>query len=363
MKFVEKFTTRLLRGAVLLSLVFVHQAFGNQESDYATLVRRAADEYSKGKVSASESSLIAALRSIGPGDDRYRAATLANLATLYVNTEELSKAERAYMESLGIYRRLSDQSNVVSILSNLGGLYALEGRYDDASEVLRQALKTAKANAATNPGLRVQVLNSLGVVYCRQGKFKKAESFFNQTQDLAAKTGISVRTPQFLHNLGVIYREKRDFKKAEGFFTQALKLTEAEVGPSHPDLIFMLYSLGDLYNSTGRYLEAERELNRALTILQTARQEYSTRIARVLYALSVTYLKSDRITDADATMAQAADIARGNLTLHGDMITIVKSYAGTLKRQGKVGEAKQLWNEAERARIVTGLVVQVRGAF
>jgi tetratricopeptide (TPR) repeat protein len=347
---------------VVLWCVFANQVFANQDGDYVSLALRARGEYSKGEISASEASLEAALHTLRPDEDRYRAATLADLGTLYLNKDEHSKSEHAFFESLDIYRRLSDQSNVVRILTSLGGLYSIQGRGEEALKMLRQALKIANANRE-NPVPTIQVLNSFGVVYCRQGKYSKAESFLTQAMGVASKAGISVRTPQLLHNLGVVYYKKREFKKAEDLLLEALRLTEADIGPSHPDLFFVISVLADLYTKTGRYPEAEQQLRRALTILRTAKADYSTRIARVLHALGLMYNNEGRKADAEASMAEAGIIARKNLAKNADMVTIVQSYSVTLKRQGKVREAKELWDEAERARIAAGLVVNVRSSF
>jgi tetratricopeptide (TPR) repeat protein len=345
---------------VVLCCIFADLALAAQEENYSNLILRASAEYVSGQISASEASLLAALRLLGPDEDRQRAATLSDLGTLYLTREEFSKTEKAYLECLKIYRRLSDQNSIVRTLTDIGALYSIQRRDADALEVLQRALKMAKAGSGSDPAITVRVLNGLGVAYARQGKYTKAESFLTQASALALKSGISIGTPVFLHNLGVIHFHKREFKKAEDLFLEALNLTEADVGPRHPDLVFLVASLGDVYREAGRCAESEQQYRRALAILETPGPDFSLRVARLLQGLSLTYTKCGRKADADAAMAEAASIARVNLSGRPDMVTIVESYSSTLKNQGKVQEAKALLREAKRARTEAGLVVNVR---
>src|SRR5262245_40256126 len=162
---------------VVLCCLFANLAFAAQEENYANIIQRAAAEYVSGQTSASEASLVAALRVLGPGEDQQRAATLSDLGTLYLTRESFSKAEAAYLESLEIYRRLSDQNSIVRTLADIGALYSIQRRDADALEVLQRALKMAKASSGLDPVITVHVLNGLGVAYSRQAKYTKAESF------------------------------------------------------------------------------------------------------------------------------------------------------------------------------------------
>src|SRR5262249_39284442 len=150
-----------------------------------------------------------------------------------------------------LYDRLSDPKSAALVLGNLGSLYSLQGRDDEALRVLERALKLAKTNPAVSHDFLPHVLNSFAVVYLRQGKLDKAEGFLNQALEAISAAGLSFPTPQVLLNLGAINYEKRDFKKAEKFLTEALQATEADVGPNHPDLTFGLVSLALVYTELG----------------------------------------------------------------------------------------------------------------
>ena len=348
---------------VLLCSVLAADLIASENPDYLNLMQRGRAEYRKGNIAGSEASFVAALKTLQRSDEVERAATLAELGDVYVNEDQLSNAERAYLESLAISRRRPGEKNIALILRNLGSLYSLQRRDDEALKVLQQTLKLAKTKADSNPALLAQVLNNLGVVYFRQGRHSKAESLLNQALQIAETSGILFKTPQLLHNLGALYCEKRNFKKAEELLKRSLQMSEAEVGVAHPDLTFELMSLAILYTEVARYSDAEDQYRRALKILEPYKSNFDTRIARLLQGLSATYTKAGRKAEAYAELSRAAVIARRNLDGHPDMAAILEDYSAALKRQGKPKEAEEVRTEARRARVAAALVVSAPSPF
>jgi len=347
----------------LCPLVLVVFLAAGERSDYSQLMQQARAEYVGGHFVASEKLIVAAIQALQPGEDSLRAAALAELGDVYVSEDELFKAENAYSESLAVYRRLSDKTNTASLLQELGTLYSLQNRYDDALQLLQQALRLTKTLPGSNASLMASALDGLGMTYYRQGKTDKAGRFFNQALRLISASGVKFKTSALLVNLGVVYIAKRKFQEAEDVLKQALKDVEAEVGPQHPDLIFVLTALGVLYTDSGRYAEAEGEYLRALHILELRKPDTDTRIARILHRLSITYAKAGRKGEADVTLEKAAAIARQNLIQHPDIVTIVEHYSSNLRSEGRKKEADELRTEAKRARISAGLVIKAHNPF
>jgi hypothetical protein len=90
--------------------------------------------------------------------------------------------------------------------------------------------------------------------------------------------------------------------------------------------------------------------------------DFETRIARVLYGLSIVYAQSGRRSDGEVTLGKAVLLARRNLN-HPDMIEIVETYSSVLKNQGKTTEADELGMEAKRARLNSSLVIKAHTPF
>jgi tetratricopeptide (TPR) repeat protein len=344
---------RTICSIMLWCVLSCANAVASDLSAYVNLLKQARAEYLAGRFPLAENSILAALRVLEPSDRRERAAALKELGDVYANEDELPKAERAYGESLAIYKELADRDQTIRLLQRLGGVYSIERRDDDALRLLRQALKLTKTNSAD----AADVLNAIGVVYYRQGNANKAVKLFNDAFRIVSASDLSPDYAGLLNNLGNLYQERHRYAEAEDFLKRALKLIENQVGPSHPDLTFTLTSLGILYTVSGRYTEAENQYQRSLRILEQDKSHFDTRIARVLHGLSVTYARAGRKSEADNSLAQAAEIARRNLAGRPEMADIVDQYSASLREQGKSREAEELRVEARRSRVINGLVI------
>jgi tetratricopeptide (TPR) repeat protein len=206
------------------------------------------------------------------------------------------------------------------------------------------------------------VLNSLGIAYYRQRKNKKAEEHLNHALETVATSGVDFDTTELLGNLGVVQAAKHNFEKAEDLLKRALSLNEAKFGKTHPNVTNSLAALAVLYLDAGRYAEAEAQFQRALDILKPDKMDFETRIARILYGLSIAQAKSGRRSEGEVALGEAVLIARRNLN-HPDMIEIVENYSSILENQGKMREAEELGAEAKRARLSWSLVIKAHTPY
>ena len=347
----------------VLCLVSQLNSSGVQNPDFLTFVQRGRAEYASGHFATAEDFFSKALRTLTPTDENARAGVLSELGDAYLNQDQIRKAEDAYLKSLRIYQRLSKNSQAAVILRNLGAVYSLQRRDDDALRVLQQALKFTKMEFGTDATLAVQIVNSIGIVYYRQGKHNKAETFFKQGLQIISDTGVRFDTTMLLNNLGAVYHAQHKYPKAEEILKQALASAEATYGTDHPEVTFSLTALGLVYADTGHYGDAEEYYSRALKILRSSASNFDTRIARLMTAMSSNYALSGRQSDADAALTEAAGIARHTLPEHPDMATILEAYSLRLKTQGRTKEAEELGFEARRARLSMSLVVRARTGF
>src|SRR5262245_32373451 len=272
--------------AVMLYLVSAQgNAVSSDSQDFTNWVRRGRAEYLAGRFTAAEPLFLAALRAVKPGDEGARATTLNELGDVYVNEDEIAKAESVYLESLNIFKRIGDKKQTAVVLRNLGAVYSIERRDSDAERLLKQGLKLLKE---PEPALRAQVLNTIGIIYYRQGKNNKAEKLFNQALELVSGSESPFDIAELLHNLGAIQFAKHRYEAAEAFLQRALHLTEMAQGASHPNIVFTLTAIGNLYTNIGKYDEAEQQYQRAIKILEPIQSQFDTRIARILPYITIT---------------------------------------------------------------------------
>jgi tetratricopeptide (TPR) repeat protein len=203
-------------------------------------------------------------------DEIARGVILSDLGTLYLDEERLDEAQQIYIKALTVFRLNKDSYRTALLLRHLASVYSMQLRHNDAKKLLNEALKLADMDATVGIKLRVEILNSLGVAYFRDGNVGKAEKFFRQGLELTT-TAQSARDRQvttLLNNLGGVYYKKRDFENAEALLTKSLYLTEARYGPSYPALTYTLNTLGILYTDMRRYDDAEEKYKRGIAILE-----------------------------------------------------------------------------------------------
>ncbi|MEH1938463.1 MAG: tetratricopeptide repeat protein, partial [Nostoc sp.] len=71
-----------------------------------------------------------------------------------------------------------------------------------------------------------------------------------------------------LNNLAELYQSQGRYSEAEPLLTQALEMRKRQFAGDHPDVAGSLNNLAELYQSQGRYSEAEPLYIQALAICQ-----------------------------------------------------------------------------------------------
>jgi tetratricopeptide (TPR) repeat protein len=322
------------------------------------LLQQGRAEYLAGHFAAAEHLLVDALSQISQNDNRLRAKALGNLGDVYSEQEEYPKAESSYSQALSLWKQLSDPGNAALMMHNLGMIYSIQERNDEALRFLTQAYQSVQSTSPADPAITAQVLNGLGIFHYRRNNNAKAEQFFSQALEVVQTSGVQFNTAGVLNNLGALYLRQHKFKQAEDVVNQAVKIKEADKGAADPDLIPELNTLGAIYTATGQYLEAERQYERSLMILESRRADFAPAIARTLHSLSRTYAKLGRRLESEMALTEAAAIARQNLNKDSEMAQIVEDYSKLLKSRGKTEEAALLRAQVKRARAIADLVVR-----
>src|SRR6516162_8493233 len=109
--------------------------------DYSNFMEKGRAEYRAGQFAAAAVSLNSALRALARSDYPERAKTLTALGDVYLSTDELAKADQVYRESLALCEKLDDKKQTAVLLRDIGAVYSLQRRDDEALRVLQKALK------------------------------------------------------------------------------------------------------------------------------------------------------------------------------------------------------------------------------
>jgi tetratricopeptide (TPR) repeat protein len=90
-----------------------------------------------------------------------------------------------------------------------------------------------------------------------------------------------------------------------------LAIREKVLGSQHPEVAAVLYNLGELYRSQGKYSEAEPLLERSLAIMENALGPDHPDVAKVLFTYA-TLLKDTNRPDESAKLEERAKKIRAS---------------------------------------------------
>lgn len=205
------------------------------------------------------------------GTDHPNVATcLNNLAIIYKSQGDYIRAEPLYKRSLKISEKAlgREHPNVAANLNNLAGLYYSIGDYSKAAPLFQRALEiTEKVFGPEHPDV-AKALNNLAGLYVYLGYYIKAEQLYKRSLKIKEKAldpgHPSIATT--LNDLAELYRTLGDYPKAEPLYKKSLTIMEKTVGPSHPKVAQVLNNMAGLYYSIGDLVEAERLMKRSLAI-------------------------------------------------------------------------------------------------
>ncbi|KAF0247355.1 MAG: peptidase-like protein, partial [bacterium] len=240
------------------------KALGDNDSDTATSINNLATlYYNKGDYTKAESLYIEALeiRRKALGDNHSDTATsINNLATPYNNKGDYSKAESLHIEALDIRRKIfgDNHPDTAQSINNLATLYNNKGDYSKAEPLYIQALEIYRKTFGDNHLDTAVSINNLANFYNNKGDYSKAESLYIQALDIRRKIlgDNHPDTATFINNLAYVYFNEGDYSKAESLYIQVLDIYRKTLGSNYPNTATSINSLAAVYSSKGDYEKA-----------------------------------------------------------------------------------------------------------
>jgi CHAT domain-containing protein len=243
----------------------------------------------------------------------------------------------------------SDHPMVGTALSNLAGLYNIQGRYGDAEPLYKRALAIAdKTLGPNNPTVGIR-LNNIAELYKAEGGYAEAEPLLRRSLAIVEKAfgpdHPTVGTS--LNNLAELYRAEGRYAEAEPLSKRALTIAEKALGPDHPNVAGRLANLAGLYQDQGRYREAEPLMKRALALAEKTLGPEHPDFAIQLRNLALLYQSEGRFGEAEPLMKRALEIREKTLgTEHPEVGKSLNDLAALYDAQGRYSEAEPLIKRA-----------------
>lgn len=208
------------------------------------------------------------------------AATEVSLATALRLQGKYDQAEPLFRDALKIRQTKLGANNalVADALSGLGECLYLEDHFGDAEPVLRQALAI---NRNLDPHAGIDTRNYLALVVERSGNYPEAVQLLREALDISQRQN-DTDSPDYantMHNLAGALMDAGDLSEAEDMERQDLALRRQILGNDHPDVGYALNNLGWLLLEKGEPEAARPPLEENLEILRKTLGDQHPRVA------------------------------------------------------------------------------------
>jgi len=231
----------------------------------------AREKHLEGDYAGAETALEGVITALSQrhSDNRTIARILAEYASIQQDLGRPGRAEDFYRRALAVWARLGPvDSERMMTLYNLATLYIERRQYSKAEQLVKEV---ANAESTTGrPALGPEMVNLLGLLAQERHDFKEAERLYLRSIELSRNRG-SAPTEELgsaLVGLAKVYFEMGQPAAAAVRAGQALTALESAVGPQHPELITPLLNMAFVKRNSGDAQSAEPFARRALDIAE-----------------------------------------------------------------------------------------------
>jgi tetratricopeptide (TPR) repeat protein len=219
---------------------------------------------------------------------------------------------------------------------------------------LEQLIERTIARNPEDP-LLISLYNRLGYLYANRlqtGRYDDYRSeqnlainYFQKAINLASTASPELATS--LNNLAGLYESMGRYKEAEPLYVRSLAIREEQLGANHPRTATNLNNLANLYKSMGRYKEAEPLYVRSLAINEEQLGANHPDTATNLNNLANLYKSMGRYTEAEPLHVRSLTISEEQLGVtHPDTASSLNNLAILYRSTGRYAEAEPLYVRA-----------------
>lgn len=336
-----------------------------------------------------------------PGASQERAQRYCELATLLQTRGEHTQAEQGFLQALELWKLdPANQGNYAWTLDRLGELFIERGKFKEAlsrlslarsiwlrvlgkghpdlsvnleiqarawiglgnwpqaERFLRRALELKERSVGPGHRVCVRLLGSLAEVLKRAGKVDQATELFRKielsrqsgsvltrqpsSQRLCSRYGLAeVPAWSFLAKASELGLRGK-FKQLRPLCLAALRAREQALGPSHPDVSYLLEDMAALYTENGRSEPSLALLRRSLQIRRAALGPFHPAVGLTLRALVNLYCQRRRWDLAQTACQDLRQLLEANLAKnHPDITALLKQQAQIYQSAGADDRAQE----------------------
>ncbi len=275
-------------------------------------------------------------------------STTNNLGMLHAAFGEFAEAEKYYLQSIKIKRKIYDDPNqpkLLNTLMNLGTLFSEQRRFAESEPLLRNAYTARKKAHGLKSEKVATATYFLALSLQNMGRYREAQQLYIEANGNPARAANlhgsrPVVVAITLNAMGSLLEEIGDTQAALLSYREALSITTAQL--SHDDLaaVTIENNLGRLRTKMGELSEAEALLNHA----------YSVRVARLtavhvdsqetLINLAALAVKAENF---GLSQERSSQINEAALKSRPTLVLEKMALAAQLMQPVNIAEAQKMW--------------------
>jgi tetratricopeptide (TPR) repeat protein len=251
------------------------------------------------------------------------------------------------LEGLGI-----TDARLLRAVNLLGGATQLAGRYMDAEQLYRRALKLCEKESGVQSTDYAVVLSNLGTLLVDEGQTVKGLEMLSQSLAINRRllSPGDVRVAVMENALARGLLSVRKHREAESLLEDALSIWKKNRGASGEAFETITNNLASVRLYQGRWDEARELIEDTIASAEKRTGPSHPGLIRPLNNLAYAYAKLGKNPETEITFRRALDLCEKFLS-PGDPVytTVMSSYSGFLKRAGRKSEARSLSARAKEA--------------
>jgi len=263
---------------------------------------------------------------------------------------QLAEAGAALSQALAAPENVLGESCGWLTVSNMATVFALSGRIAEAEALAKQSLRMMDKWYAPGDPVRFRPLHLLSSMQFQQAKWGKARETFRHLQAL------HIEQPgdrALVHGLAALWSEVEGrYQDAEREYFSAIAAWKQAGRDENADMATMFIGVGTLYLKQGRYRESAMSLDRALAIVNTARDAVPTDRVKVLAVRAALHTRQGQWREAGEELRSAISIADKDVRLDPpELKAILACYAFVLRKGNRKAEARSVEARAAAIRL------------
>jgi len=286
---------KMLSGLYLCAALSLAQNYAGTERD--RLLAAGLDAYANGRYAEAEHAYREALRlaEAGPQDNRL-ARLLAELGALNSAMNRCEDGLRFGSRAVRLYETLgtSDSGETTYAWQNLASSYFCLGLFSQTEHALLKCLALAESDGPQPKSKIAEILASLAAVYTsRQNDVAAMAAATRANATLQGAPETDSRTKAvILNNLGSIYLKLGRFDEAESTLLEALSAAEAI--PRNGELTRLSVLINTAFNALNqkRYSEAAMRFSRTVELIDQGTALLDSEVERTLRGYTIALEKS-----------------------------------------------------------------------